>query len=331
MRRLNYKKFYNYYKEMIQIIESIELGEKEDLFKDMFYSDEFNFLGCNIKIHSDSLRFIVNFVSLRKLLNDNIPAEEKREYFIHIREGLIFFKVKPTLDAPWVFERLEPFPILEEDIIFGLTLYLFSQLENHFSQWEKNYLFLHSGSVAKGNKVVLLIGNSGMGKTTLTLELLKHNFTYLSDEYGVIIPGTLKVIPFLIPPKFKVSTPIISSSLFSKWDKKIILLNNFWKMGYFDILSLNVNKIKDNYPEIKHIFFISRNRDLINPIITPLPRYIAFKKLLEACKNRCNVLKSYEMLEALIFILDNVKFYNLIVGNAEFASKSICELFGALD
>jgi len=64
----------------------------------------------------------------------------------------------------------------------------------------KEYLFLHSGAVAKGNnKAVLLPGPSGSGKSTLTLGLLNYGYQYLTDEVVVISLSDLRVLPFQRP------------------------------------------------------------------------------------------------------------------------------------
>jgi len=63
----------------------------------------------------------------------------------------------------------------------------------------KDYLFLHSGAVAKGNKAVLLPGPSESGKSTLTLGLLNYGYQYLTDEVVVINLSDLSALPFQRP------------------------------------------------------------------------------------------------------------------------------------
>jgi hypothetical protein len=47
-------------------------------------------------------------------------------------------------------------------------------------------VFVHAGAVALGDRVVLLPGRSGAGKTTLVRALVDAGATYYSDEYAVI-------------------------------------------------------------------------------------------------------------------------------------------------
>ena len=63
----------------------------------------------------------------------------------------------------------------------------------------KDYLFLHSGALAKNNKAVLLPGPSESGKSTLTLGLLNYGYQYLTDEVVVMDLSDLRVLPFQRP------------------------------------------------------------------------------------------------------------------------------------
>jgi hypothetical protein len=47
-------------------------------------------------------------------------------------------------------------------------------------------LVLHAGAVTKYGAAVVLLGHSGRGKTTLTIELVRRGFGFLSDDFAVI-------------------------------------------------------------------------------------------------------------------------------------------------
>jgi HprK-related kinase A len=72
------------------------------------------------------------------------------------------------------------------------------------------YLMLHAGVVEKHDKVLLLPALPGSGKSTLTAALEHRGWRLLSDEFALVRPQDLLVVPFprLIPLKNE-SIPII--------------------------------------------------------------------------------------------------------------------------
>lgn len=45
---------------------------------------------------------------------------------------------------------------------------------------------LHAGAVTRGGKAMVLLGHSGLGKTTLTVELVRRGWGFLSDDFAVM-------------------------------------------------------------------------------------------------------------------------------------------------
>jgi hypothetical protein len=79
------------------------------------------------------------------------------------------------------------------DVIFHLMLQTMQEMMNQ----NEDFLLLHAGAViTPGGKGVLLPAASGSGKTTLVTALVRAGFGFLSDELGVIEPGTARVHPF---------------------------------------------------------------------------------------------------------------------------------------
>jgi hypothetical protein len=56
-------------------------------------------------------------------------------------------------------------------------------------------LFLHAAAIAREGRVVLLVAESGGGKSTTTWAALHHGFALLSDELAPLDPATLLVHP----------------------------------------------------------------------------------------------------------------------------------------
>lgn len=56
--------------------------------------------------------------------------------------------------------------------------------------------FVHAAAVSQGDACTLLVGESGVGKSTLCWNLCNEGFTYMSDELAPVDPATLNVEPY---------------------------------------------------------------------------------------------------------------------------------------
>ena len=72
-----------------------------------------------------------------------------------------------------------------------------------FAQRTQRFLLLHSAVVARDDRAVLLPAWPGSGKSTLAASLAARGWRYLSDEFGVVVPGTLRILPFPRPAALK--------------------------------------------------------------------------------------------------------------------------------
>jgi len=64
------------------------------------------------------------------------------------------------------------------------------------ASYSHQFLMLHSAVVEKNGKAVLLPAWPGSGKSTLSAALVHRGWRLLSDEFGLIRPGTNAMIPF---------------------------------------------------------------------------------------------------------------------------------------
>ena len=64
-------------------------------------------------------------------------------------------------------------------------------------------LFVHAGVVAIEGKGIVLVGESGAGKTSTVAALLRRGATYLSDEVALLDPAARVVMPFAVPMAIK--------------------------------------------------------------------------------------------------------------------------------
>ena len=63
----------------------------------------------------------------------------------------------------------------------------------------RRFVTLHAAAVARDGRLVVLAGESGAGKTTLTLALLDEGWTYFSDDLAPVAIDTALVHPFPKP------------------------------------------------------------------------------------------------------------------------------------
>jgi len=64
---------------------------------------------------------------------------------------------------------------------------------------EPHLLHVHSAAVARGDAAVLLVGRSGVGKSTLTAGLVSRGWDYATDEQVTISPDSGRLIPYPRP------------------------------------------------------------------------------------------------------------------------------------
>ena len=60
----------------------------------------------------------------------------------------------------------------------------------------RDYLQLHASSVEIGGRAMILVGDPGSGKSTLTAGLLSNGWSYLCDEFALIDPETRLIHPY---------------------------------------------------------------------------------------------------------------------------------------
>lgn len=94
-------------------------------------------------------------------------------------------------------QPFEPFPA-------GNALPLYEWGVNWcFAQRFNQYVLLHAGVLADGERAVLMPAVPGSGKSTLTAALMLGGLRLLSDEFGVLCPESGELLPMLKPVALK--------------------------------------------------------------------------------------------------------------------------------
>lgn len=72
-----------------------------------------------------------------------------------------------------------------------------------FAQSAHQYVLLHAGVLAKGDRAIIMAAPPGSGKSTLAAAMMLRGFRLLSDEFGVLRPDTGDLIAMLKPVALK--------------------------------------------------------------------------------------------------------------------------------
>lgn len=179
--------------------------------------DIYHFLGHDIGIKSNSPEVLTHFKSTygRFYLGADHalsspqggPAETPRPLIevtddlvgsneILVNDGSEFFRLKCKNLNEFDYDYYTspgtvPNPLAHIDALFIMKVY----------DLAKDYHMFHSGSVSWENQGIIFPGLSGMGKSTLTLKLVKKGFGFLSDEAACINPEKESVHPFCLKLK----------------------------------------------------------------------------------------------------------------------------------
>lgn len=191
-----------------------------------------------------------------------------------------------------------------------------------------DYLFLHSGAVAKDNKAVLLAGPSGSGKSTLTLGLLNYGYKYLTDEVVVVSRSRLEAIPFQRPIYIYGWLPTISPDVrkdfkFYRFKERYGKTVQPWQ---YAVPQRNAILPKGSGFEVGWIIFPRYNESQKNSFLKPISKAEAAFKLMQ---DGWNMLRfSDRGLKVCSELVKKADCYRLETGDLKEACERIEELTG---
>ena len=152
-------------------------------------SVHFSIGGINVSLRSDCRSFVDQYLSLyapyRRASADEeaIAVEIRAGHRFPWRRGPFLIRSEGA-DEFQVGRRREVLPHLEWIINWQII------------QQRAEYVQLHAATLEIGGNALILPGNPGCGKSTLTAGLLARGFSYLCDEFALIHRETLDVHPF---------------------------------------------------------------------------------------------------------------------------------------
>lgn len=95
---------------------------------------------------------------------------------------------------------IKPGALLNPQLVHAFTTFVMaSTLDVLLASLPDHIVALHASAVAKGEASMLVMGNSGSGKTTICTSLLERGFSLLSDDLTLLDLSSepLSVLPFL--------------------------------------------------------------------------------------------------------------------------------------
>jgi hypothetical protein len=188
-------------------------------------------------------------------------------------------------------------------------------------QQTKDLMLIHAGAVvAPGGKAILFPADPGSGKTTLVTGLVRAGFGFLSDEVGVIEPGTARLHPFPRALNLKNGTLEIFPDLhLPSDDLKGALRRRFVKVG-------EIRPKSEAGPTEVAFIIAPRYREGARTEVTVLSAAETTKELWANAMNRS--LHGPRALPILAYVAARAKGYRLVSGNLQDALKAVAELTG---
>lgn len=221
-------------------------------------------------------------------------ADKKNCYSIH-KQGKIAIDWGQELTAV-------PYNLLSkalENIVSGHAI---NQID------KKEIITLHAGAVSRNSKGILILGESGDGKSTFTLEMVaNHNWLYLTDEVG-LLDNRFNLLPFLKTVSYRPG---------------IVRLNSQWVTKQFGIehqVAVPKELHGDPVP-LRAVFFVKYAPDS-TPAITPVKKSEALLRLLNAQIGRAKYVASIEQMAQVVKRVDS---YQLDHNNAAEAARLVTE------
>lgn len=149
---------------------------------------QLNFFDCHITLESelDCLRQNVAYF-YRRFVVTELPVPPPAE-IIRIAVG-----VGSNGSGPFLSWQGQEWPVPHPAL---LPYYVQSCIFNTLTTRVQSHLLIHAGVVARHGQGLMLVADSGHGKTTLTLQLVRRGFQFLSDETAALSLADRTIHPF---------------------------------------------------------------------------------------------------------------------------------------
>jgi len=153
-------------------------------------------LDQTVRFECNDPEFTRGFWACFESRRDGVPSEGARHYDLRIFvERADAFEPGPP--KYWVVRTDPPFALHTRDDLLVADP---AQLAGALNQWVVDrtgrYYVFHAGAVARRDRGVLLPGQPGRGKSTLTAGLARRGFEVLSDEIGAFDMSSRRLVNY---------------------------------------------------------------------------------------------------------------------------------------
>jgi len=192
----------------------------ERVIKECPHTCTFRFWGRYVRLHADDQDIVHTLTFVYK--HFVVPPTERSDTDIEC----CILRSYAGYQGPALFvgEFFYPLPDTEH-FLEHAELIVF----RHLFDLLDDYLVLHAGVVARQGRAVVFYGQSGFGKTTLTLELVRRGYGFMSDEFCPVRLSDFMVEPFERLVSIRSSSPLCRSI-----DSKRASLTRFRGKDFFD-------------------------------------------------------------------------------------------------
>jgi len=271
------------------------------------FKSYYSILGAKVSLET-SLKEINDYCDymLQEFLSERVLTDasliqvkhnpEKRNHFSIYKNG--------SIAIDWGHELISvPYDVLSKALENVVSGHAINQVD------KKDVITLHSGVISKNNKGILILGESGDGKSTFTLEMIaNHDWLYLTDEVG-LLDKNYNLLPFLKTVSYQPG---------------IVKLNGDWISKQFGVEhQVAVPKEKQGKAiPLRAVFFVKYSPDA-KPQIKLIKKSDSLTRLLNAQIGRA---KSVATIEQMSSVVKRVNSYQIFHNNAGDAARQVTDL-----
>jgi len=150
---------------------------------------QLRFFDLDVNIRSDSSAYINLFAQMYRRFRANgapSPAQKPVEFTVLTNPDNRWGHPVMILDG-------EVWPLYDPRLLEGYT---YEGVLNAIVASVRSHFLIHAGVVSWNGQGIILAADSGHGKTTLVLELVRRGFRFLSDEMAALGRADRRVHPF---------------------------------------------------------------------------------------------------------------------------------------